>query len=717
MKFSLAWLATYVDLPADPLEVASLLAAAGFPVDAVDPWGADHQLDVDVMANRPDCMGHLGLARELAARLHEPLRYPDAPVERDTSPAIDVASVEIEQAEDCPRYTALVIEGVTVEASPDWLVDRLASIGLRPINTIVDVTNFVLHEYGQPLHAFDLDRLAGRRIVVRRARQGESIETLDGISRALGPDHLVIADGERPVALAGIMGGSNSEITPATTRVLLESAHFNPGLIRRSAKRFQIHTDASHRFERGTDPGVTRAAALRAASLLTRTAGGRTLTGDLDVGIDRVHRRTVSLSMTRLRDLLGLPVEPESVMECLSELGFEAAPPEWDSGDARLAVVVPTWRADVVGEVDLIEEVARQIGYDSIPSTLPEFSTDRTGQPSPSAGRDRVRRYLAASGYHEGLGFPMHDRQAQDVFRDMAPERARFITLSNPLNLRMDTLRFSLIPGLVEGVLHNLRRGNNDVRLFEVGRVFFDVDDATRPEGADIPLPVERTHVAVVAHGAGSSHHWQVRTRPAGFFDLKGVLEGLAATVLGQACDIRPLGTALPFLDGDEAGFVHLDDSRVGFIGRLTAQVAPGEEVPADLFAFEIDISRAPIEPPLPTFRPPPRHPPVARDLALILDTSVRYSQVDRTIRQAGGDLLESIEPFDHYAGKPIPEGRYSLAIHLSFRHTDRTLTAGEVSDIQAKIVGRLSSELGAYLRDGVAAGPNPSPDRKGVKS
>ncbi len=274
MKFSLDWLRSYVELPEAPQRVAGLLAAAGLPVDAVEAWGADHVLDVDVLSNRPDCMGHVGLARELAARLGRPLRLPPAQPARGGGPASDLAAVEIADPDLCGRYTAVLLTGVKVGPSPDWLVDRLASIGLRPINNLVDVTNFVLHELGQPLHAFDLDRLAQHRIVVRRAAPGETLRTLDGVERRLEADDLVIADGRRPVALAGIMGGADSEIAPSTTRVLLESAHFAPRAIRRTARRLGMHTDASHRFERGADAGITVTAALRAASLARGHASG-----------------------------------------------------------------------------------------------------------------------------------------------------------------------------------------------------------------------------------------------------------------------------------------------------------------------------------------------------------------------------------------------------------------------------------------------------------
>ena len=711
MKFSLDWLRSYVDLEEAPRRIGELLAEAGLPVDSIEPWGADHQLDVDVMANRPDCMGHIGLARELAARLGRPLRRPPAEPRPSGKPAAELATVEVEDPDLCPRYTALVITGISVGPSPDWLSDRLASIGLRSVNNVVDVTNFILHEYGQPLHAFDLDRLAGQRIIVRRARPRETLRSLDGSLLSLAPEHLVIADAERPVALAGIMGGIESEISPQTTRVLLESAHFDPVVTRRSARQFQLHTDASHRFERGTDPGVTKEAALRAATMIEEVAGGTLAPGELDLGAETAKRQGLSLSLTHLSRLLGLDVEPEKAASCLASLGFDVNPPEWNDGEALIQVSVPTWRSDVRQEVDLIEEVARMIGYDAIPLTVPAFTSERAGRPAPSAGFDRVRRYLVAAGYHEGLSFPMSDREIQSPFVANLTAGRSFVEIDNPLNLRMATLRISLIPGLLAGVAHNLNRGMENIKLFEIGRVFCEAaDDETPPlpEGtgpAGVRLPIEQTHLAVVARGAISPPHWNRSPQNVDYFDLKGVLEGIAGTVLGRPCDVVPPDSALPFLAEGVGGLVQIDGTAAGFIGRFAPDLASARDLPDDLYLLEVDITGISTTSPHLAFHSPSRHPAVDRDLALILDRQVRYREVAALIREEGGELLESLRAFDHYAGGSIPAGKYSLGIRLSFRHAERTLTADEVQSIQQRIVGRLASQLRARLRDAPGSG------------
>ena len=711
MKFSLDWLRSYVELPEEPARVAELLAQAGLPVDAIEAWGADHRFDVDVMANRPDCMGHLGLARELAARLGRELRRPAASVERQGPPAGEVTSVTVEAPEFCPRYTALVITGVKIGPSPDWLEDRLAAIGLRSVNNVVDVTNFVLHEYGQPLHAFDLDGLADHRIVVRRPRKGEVLQTLDGVAHRLEPDFLVIADADRPVALAGIMGGTDSEISPGTSRVLVESAHFDPEVTRRAAHRLQVHTDASHRFERGTDPGVTLEAGLRAAALIVEVAGGTVSPGDIDVGADKLQRRHATLSLRRLCQLLGLEVKAAQATRSLVSLGFEVEPPEWSGGDALFQVSIPTWRGDVSQEVDLIEEVARMVGYDAIPFTLPAFATEQAGLPGPSAGHDRARRYLVAAGYHEGLSFPMHDREKQSSFGAILEEGQSFVKLDNPLNQKMDTLRITLVPGLLEGVLHNLNRGVENVKLFELGRVFREAASGTpapsssRPGPTGSRLPIERTHAAIVARGAAAPFHWSRPARAIGFYDLKGTMEGLADSVFGKSCSVETSDPPLPFLATAEGGVVLLDGEPAGFIGRLAPTVAASYDLPDDIFLFEIDLTDLPPGPPQAAYRHPPRHPSSDRDLALILEAGTRYGQVEALIRQEGGDLLESVHPFDRYDGESIPAGKYSLAVRLSFRHTERTLTTEEVQAVQERIVARLASHLGARLRDASAPG------------
>lgn len=700
MRFSLDWLRAYVDLPETADEVAELLAQAGLPVDSVERWGADHTLDVDILANRPDCMCHLGLARELAARTGRPLRIPPGSPAFGREKAEDLATVEIADGDLCSRYTALIITDVTVGPSPSWIQDRLASIGLRPINNLVDATNFVLHEMGQPLHAFDLDRLDGARVVARRARAGEHLQTLDGENHSLEENDLVIADASRVLAIAGVLGGAESEITPSTTRVLLESAHFDPAAVRRTSRRLGVHTDASHRFERGTDPGITLVAALRAAALIQESGSGTLARGEIDVQCMPAERRSLSLSPARLSALLGMDVSCDRMAALLTPLGFQVSLPE-PGRQEHLMVEVPTWRVDVREEVDLIEEVARMVGYDQIPATVPAFHSTTSPGSRPSAAWDRARSFMAAAGFAEAIHFPMVARGPQETFAAIVAGGGELVTLDNPMNRQMDTLRASLLPGLLDSLVHNRNRGRDHAQLFETGRIFREqAHDSGNTQAKD--LPVERTLLAAVSRGPGGLPHWRRHPRELDFYDLKGILEGMVDRAMGEPATLtRPeTGHAPGFLDPLAAAQVTIHGDRLGWIGRLAPAATAAWDLPGDILAFEVDLTGAPTARPRARHTPVPRQPAAERDLAIILPADVRYHRLEALLRAAGGDLLESVSLFDRYVGSPIPAGRVSLAVRLTFRAQDRTLTTPEVQNIVDTMVSSLRSELGGELRD-----------------
>ena len=700
MRFSLDWLRAYMELPETADQVAELLAQAGLPVDAVERWGADHTLDVDILANRPDCMCHLGLARELAARTGRPLRIPETNPTYGPEKAEDLATIEIVHGDLCSRYTALILTGVSVGPSPSWLQDRLASIGLRPINNLVDATNFVLHEMGQPLHAFDLDRLDGARVVVRRARAGEHMQTLDGENRSLEENDLVIADASRALAIAGVMGGADSEIASTTTRVLLESAHFAPEAVRRTSRRLGLHTDASHRFERGTDPGITLAAALRAADLIQKSGGGTLARGEIDVQSTPPERRSLCLSSAHVGALLGLEVACDRMAAVLTPLGFQVSAPE-PGQEENLVVKVPTWRVDVREEVDLIEEVARMVGYDQIPATVPAFHSTTAHAPRPAAAWDRARSFMAAAGFAEAIHFPMASRGPQERFAAAVAGNGALVTLDNPMNRQMDTLRASLLPGLLNSLAHNRNRGRDHAQLFESGRIFREKAPASG-KAREMALPVERTLLAAVSRGHGGLPHWGRQPRDLDFYDLKGILEGLVERAMGEPAMLTPpgTGTAAEFLDPLAAAQVNIHEGMIGWIGRLAPAATASWDLPGDILAFEIDLTEAPAARPLAHHTPLPRHPAAERDLAIILPAEVRYHSLEALLRACGGSLLESVSLFDRYEGSPIPAGRISLAVRLTFRAADRTLTAPEVQNILDTMVSRLRTEQGGEIRD-----------------
>src|SRR5262245_30735803 len=491
MKFSHAWLQSYVSIREEPAGVGARLTAAGLPLDGIEIRGGDSVYDLDIVTNRPDCMSHLGVAREYAALTSEPLRPPVASIPAGGRPPAagrcagrptqEVASVAIEASDLCARYAARSIEGVRVGPSPEWLRRHLESIGQRAINNVVDATNFVLWELGHPLHPFDLNRLEGRRIVVRRARSGERLTTLDGVERALTGDMLVIADAKKAVALAGIMGGEASEIGAATRNVLLESAWFEPVSVRRTARALGLRTDASHRFERGADPEGVLPALDRAAQIIAEIAGGSVGAPPIDVVARPQTRSAILFRPARARALLGLDLDEGAMRGALGRLGFAIAP----GPDERWSVTPPSFRRDVEREADLIEEVARQRGYDAIPESLPVLPAESGGRGSLDETIDSARRALQAAGLSEAVNYAMVEREDCALFTPAVPSP---VALTNPLQAGTAFLRTSLLPGLLRNVAHNLDHGLEGVHLFEIGMAFLPGS----------PLPQERLRLAFV---------------------------------------------------------------------------------------------------------------------------------------------------------------------------------------------------------------------------
>jgi phenylalanyl-tRNA synthetase beta chain len=640
-------------------------AAPGTPLLEALPV-ADTRLLVDVTPNRPDLLSQRGIARELAAVLGGAVRLPafanatPALAPRRAAPRGTVGGVEVilEDAEGCPRYIAAVIRGVTVGPSPAWLRARLATIGARAINNVVDATNYVLHEINQPLHAFDLGTLRGGRVVIRRARAGETLVTLDGERRSLTPEMTMICDGEGPVAIAGVMGGSNSEVSSGTTDILLECAYFDPHRVRRSRTLAKLSTDASYRFERGTDLLGLAQSVRRAVELIVAVAGGA----------EPVQPRTVFLRPGRVAHLLGVELPRPEIERLLTSVGFTVAPK-----DERLAVQVPGWRPDVEREVDLIEEVARLRGYDTFPvERRPYRATAVPSAPSEAAAA-RVRRVLTGLGVHEARTLPLGPATAPD-----AP------AILNPLSSEEGFLRTDLVPGLVRSVQYNWSVRERDVRLFEIGRVFRASAAGTREHPR---VPDERLRVAVVLTGARAPAHWSEGGKAPDLdpWDLKGMFEELAR-VAGP-----PDGTVMP--DGD-AGWVLRDPSGTER-GRAGAVVADRPPWAGLLFACELDLVAAPR--PAVRFAPLPTTPSSERDVALVLAPGQRVDQVEAVIRRAGGALLESLWLFDEYRGSAV-SGR-SAAWRLVFRHAERTLRDAEVDAALEAILVALRSELGVERR------------------
>jgi phenylalanyl-tRNA synthetase beta chain len=638
----------------------------------------DAVLDIEVEPNRPDFLSVFGVAREVAAATGVPLLDPDLALEEDPEEAAAVATVELRDLEGCPRYLARVIRGVGPASSPLRVQARLTASGMRPISAVVDATNYAMLELGQPLHAFDLDRLAGAGIVVRRAGDGERLTTLDGVERELAAEDLLICDLEHPVAIAGVMGGADAEVSDATSSILLESATFTRTGVLRTARRLGLHSEASHRFERGIDPEGPDLAAVRCAALIAGWSGGRVLRGAAEAGAVP-ERRWVSMRPSRAGALLGYEVTPADAAAVFETLRITARA----AGEDRLEVEIPGYRVDIEREVDLIEEVARIQGYDRIESTLPTVH-QAGGTPPAYAFVRRLREVLMRAGLHEArlLSFSSEEDLALTGDTDA-------IRLTNPLQADEGALRTSLVPGLLHAVARNRARGVRSVALFEVGTVFHVGD------------PVEeRTQVGVVLHGV-AAEGWDAEPRPFDALDAKGVVEavmdelGIAAWSLGD-----PPGR--PMHPGRSAT-VLIDGRPVGVLGEVHPGLTEGLELEGRVALAELDVSTLSAASAAAGFElgEVPRFPPIRRDLAFIVPQDAPAGAVRAGLEAAAGDLLGSSLLFDVHRGDPLPAGTKSLAFAVEFRSPDRTLTGDEADRAVTSIVERLHADFGATLRSG----------------
>lgn len=687
MRFSRNWIAEYTDLPDDRQVLSDVLSMLGLVVDDMRDLGDDLLLDLDLPSNRPDVMNHFEIARELSVARALPLRTPretesDA-LDNQGLPTDEVAGVTIEDRRGCMRFMARAVFDVKIGSSPAWLCQRLESIGLRPINNVVDVTNFVMWELGRPMHAYDLDELQGQCLVVRPASPSERLTTLDEIERELTSDDLVIADAERPIGLAGVMGGMSTAVTETTTTVLLECACFDAVTVRRMAKRHGLHTDASHRFERGMSVQGIRAATERAAQLIAETGGGTVSASGLDVQGQVPPAVTLHLSAARLRSYLGASIEPAKVTGILEGLGFGAKPAEEGT-----TVQVPPRRGDVRLEVDLIEEVARFHGYDRLPSTLPVLrGADGRGLSPALADEARLRRTCAALGYWEALTFVFTSEAEQRPF--LLPDEDP-VVLSNPLSEAMGVLRRHLVPGLLASLVRNLNNGASRVRLFEIGRSF-----AAETGGAP---PLERRSLALVACGPALPRHFCDGSRELDLLDLKGNLDTLAARMRWQQWDWQP--AAVPGLQEGLAAHLAVGESILGFAGKLDPDAARAFGSDLAIWVAQIDIHDL-VGAPHPPLRvtPLPRYPASARDVSLLVASDVAYARVEREVLSLQDLPLTGIELIDVFRGRELASGHMSLTLRLTYRSTERTLTAEEIEAAHESVVAHLERSLGARRR------------------
>lgn len=680
MQFSRNWLAEYVELPESFEALAEGLTGAGLAVEGTEGVGDDIRFDIDVTSNRPDCMNHLGIAREVSAVSGKAVQLPEIPAPRAVKiDANSWGSIEIEDAVGCPRYVGVVVRGITVGESPEWLQARLESVGVRSINNVVDVTNFVLWECGQPLHGFDARKLRDRKIIVRSAAEGEVLVTLDGEERKLDPEILVIADGQGAVALAGIMGGADSEVSDATDDVLIESAHFAPRRVRNGAKKLGMHTDASHRFERGSDPEACLEAALRAAGLIQALGGGEIDLEVIDVRPAMAEPLEGEFTLAGLNRFAGVETDEKFVAERLERLGFTLK--RLDGHEAAWNAEVPSWRrfdfeTDAGGRVYpayFYEEVLRMRGLDAIPATLPKIEGPDRGLSRSHRRREQLRNYLAASGLAETITYSFGSAAADERFESLVEGPS--LELANALSEQYAFLRRSLLPNLVEGALFNLRRGAQTVQLFEFGHVF--------------PASGEEVDALGVVLGGTVGTPWQ-RSVELDFFDLKGVFEGLAraggAELEFEPCELRG------FIPGTSAEIrlerLGAEAVRVGYLGRLDEP-----ESAIGLYAGEISSSAFERDSP-DEVEPPSRHPSVGADLTLTHAVGTPWSAIAEAIAELRPELLTEYEMSDRYTGKGVPDGAVNTTIAFRYSASDRSLTQDEVNDFHTRLRGALEERF-----------------------
>ena len=674
MKISPQWVREFVCPPVDDRKLAEELTATGTAIEGFYGDGKDLVYEAEVTTNRVDAMNHYGIAREVSAIFDVDLK-PVTP-KLTGEQAISKFKIEIEDAQGCARYTARIVRGVKVAPSPEHIVHRLELIDQRSISNVTDATNYVLNELGQPTHAFDLDKLEGGKIVVRRAREGELLKTLDGVERKLTKQDLVIADGVKAVALAGVMGGYDTMITEATRNVLIESAWFDPGSIRRTARRLGMHTDASHRFERGDDYGNTPLACARVAELIQQTAGGK-VEQEIDAVARKVERPRIALRRSEVKRILGVDISEQEMTRILRRLGFGVTP--------DCVVQIPTWRLDVEREIDLIEEIGRIYGYLKLPNTLPAFAGAVI--PLPNAEKHALlRQRLLALGYYESVSPTFIAAEEARAFSPGEPVR-----LENPLSEEAAVLRSSLVPGIVAQMNYNLNRGNNDVKLFESGDIFELAGDRVE----------EKRSTVFAATGAVAASGAHAQPAPYGFYDMKGDVETLLSAFAHRGLYFDPHVPAY-FHPGRSARAV-MDGATVARFGQLHPDVASKRKLRQEVYIAEILIERL-FQNGLrePSYEAVSRFPAVERDFSFLFDAGVLFERLRQSVEGLRIAELKDFRPVEIFRGGTkaanLPAGKYSILLRARFQASDRTLRDDEVAAWAQQIVKSLEA-VGGTLR------------------
>jgi phenylalanyl-tRNA synthetase beta chain len=679
MKLSYNWLKDYVDVRETPEEVARGLTMSGSEVEMIPVVGKDRVMDLEITSNRPDCLSIVGLAREVSTVFDRDLRLPGLEISPgiiEKGPKVECA---IKSPKLCPRYTARVITGVKVDKASKKIGERISDLGMRLVNNVVDITNYCLVELGQPLHAFDLDKIKGNKVIIREAAKGEKITTIDGIERELEKGMLVIADSERPVAIAGIMGGIDTEVSPGTRNVLLESAYFDPISVRQTARKLALSSESSYRFERGVDKGMIDKASNRAGLLIAEETGGK-ICEFYDSGDLPAESARIDFDVEKAGKILGVALEKEKAKKIFSRLGMDTE----EESDGKITVRVPTFREDLGRSIDLVEEVARIYGYDNIPETTTKLLFQIKKKDKARLSEERLRRLLPALGLNEIIAYSLISEPAVSKFSTVAKEK--LIQLSNPLSEEQKVLTPQLLDGMLKTVSWNINRKNKDLKLFEIGKIY-----SRSGKG------FSETPALCIGLSGLAKKDWKEGERKSDFYDLKGIVEelfsGMNLTPEFGHDEIKGLASCASIK-------VRGSDRKAGFLGEAGSELLEAYDLDQKVFVCQIELDEVYAKADLEDhYRAVPRFPASSRDVSILCDKEITAGRIFGIIASEGKDMIRGTSLVDVYEGEQIPAGKRSLTFSIEYGSDARTLKEEEVEDAHSKIKSALAKKLGVTFR------------------
>jgi phenylalanyl-tRNA synthetase beta chain len=687
MRISYNWLKDYVDIRISPERLAEVLTMAGLCVDSIHKKGDDSVLEIEITSNRPDWLSYIGVAREVAAITGRKMKLPLFVSRRSyivkgkrATKNEQRTTIRVEERALCPRYTARIIRNVKVGESPKWLKDRLEAMGLRSVNNIVDITNFCLFETGEPMHAFDLDKIGGQSVVVRKASKGEKIRTIDGLERILDNEMLVISYDKYPIAIAGVMGGQYTEVSAQTKNILLEAAYFDPISVRRTSRKTALSTDSSYRFERKVDIDGIERASDRAAGLITELAGGEA-EGVIDTGKAAKTSNTISLRLDRLNKVIGVAIPATKVKKILASLGIKVK----SSSKNILGLVGPEFRYDLQSEIDIIEEVARIYGYENIPETIPPVLEAGNRLPHEVVIDRSMRDLLVNLGLFEIITYSLLSRKTLEA---AGFSGRNVINIKNPLSSEQETMRPTLLVGMLNSMRWNINRKMKDLKLFELGRAYFKEEDGSF---------IERQHLCAGVTGQ-LYDGWIGHPRNITFFDLKGIIEGLLSGAGIKSFSVKE--AQYPAFSQASCASIEVEGEIVGIMGQVDTKVLHGFDIKEPVYAAEIDCGKLIKYISLgKRFKESEKFPPIIRDISITADKNISHDDIVSTIKGTAGDILRGAELVDRYSGGQIPEGRIGLTYRLEYRNAERTLQDTDVQAAHSRVIKVLENNLGAKLR------------------